>query len=250
MRGFFLLLLLTNLFFLAWQLYADREEQDISPYRGVTRVNQGLQLLSELAATEQPAVRAQAEQDAHVADTTKLELISPKPPETKPPRVDLVAESGSICYQSVMFESLAEATALQKVLEKLGITTSQRSAVETTSINYWVKLPPYKSRSKANEAAEILKQNRIKDFFIVRSGRHENAISLGVFSTKERADIRYKAITDLKVRLRRPVIEEMDVPAKRLVVAFSIKADEVPEGLTTLLDAKSGVKLKKISCKP
>ncbi|MFO7643396.1 MAG: hypothetical protein R6W95_03340, partial [Desulfosarcina sp.] len=41
--------------------------------------------------------------------------------------------------------------------------------------------------SLADEAAAMLDGKSVKDFFIVRSGEYENAVSLGVFSGPERA---------------------------------------------------------------
>lgn len=246
MKGFFLLLLLTNLLFIGWQLFAAAETSDLSLYRGVARVSQGLPLLSELDEANQPPLRKQTVEPPK----PQPELIEPQVKQARIAIPVLDAQPGSLCYQSSLLTSLSEATALQRQLEKFGISKSERNTVETTKVNYWVKLPPYKSRAKANEAADTLKKNKIKDFFIVRSGRHENAISLGVFSTRERADNRYKAITGLKARLRKPVIEEMELPAKRLVVSFSVKSTSLPEGLSSYLDTDKQPSLKKIACKP
>ena len=109
-------------------------------------------------------------------------------------------------------------------------------------------LKAYKNKTKANEAAEILKQKRVKDFFIVRTGRYENAVSLGVYSTKERAEKRYKEISGLKLRLRKPVIEAIELPAKRLIVSFRLGDGVVPEGLEHMLGSSKEPQWQKKSC--
>lgn len=251
MKGFFLLLLVTNVGFISWQFFAEGVREAKEPYAGIVRENDGLRLLSELAEAERPAARKALQLDEQTvkAARSKIEQTEPVAPREKQPVVSTQSGVTVECYQSSLLASLGEAKSLQASLNQLGIKNSQRSTVETTNVNYWVKLQPYKNRAKAHEAAELLRKNRVKDFFIVRSGRHENAISLGVFSTRERAEKRYSSITALKARLRKPVIEALELPAKRLVVHFSLKPGEAPSGLNKLLDSTKLPHLKKIACK-
>lgn len=251
MKGFFLLLLVTNMGFISWQFFAEDVREAKEPYSGVVRENNGLRLLSELSEAERPAPRKLKQLDEKSVKVAKsnIERIEPVAPKEKQSVVSTHSVVTVQCYQSSLLVSLDEARSLQASLNKIGIENSQRSTVETTNVNYWVKLKAYKNRAKANEAAELLRKNHVKDFFIVRSGRHENAISLGVFSTRERAQKRYSSITALNARLRKPVIEALELPAKRLVVHFSLKSDAAPAGLNKLLDSRKHPHLKKIACK-
>lgn len=253
MRGFFFLLLLTNVGLFAWQYWLALENATPppAPYAGIALKSEGLKLISELSQEQRPAQRAPLTIDERgerrpAAGVEQIEARS-SPASEAPTLVE--AGTGNKCFQSSLLADLDEAKRLQARIGKLGIKESQRRTVETTKVNYWVKLNPYDSRAKAREAAEILRKNRIKDIFIVRSGRHENAVSLGVFSTRERAEQRYKEITGIKARLRKPVIEALELPAKRLVVEFNLPQGEVPEGFDALLDSSKQPHLKKISCK-
>ncbi len=248
MRGFFVLLLITNLLFLGWQIWFEPDNKKTPAYGGVPMVNEGLHLLSELDEEKRPAQRKfmPLEDNASEARVPKLEPIAAESlPETV---VTKETSSVALCYQSSPLETLKEAKAIQQSLLKLGIQDSRRETIQTHKANYWVMLKAYKSRGKANEAAEILKSQQVKDFFIVRSGRYENALSLGVFSTRERAEKRYKQIAGLKVRLRKPVIEVLELPVKRLVVHFNLDGISPPEGLSPYLDPSKEPYLKKIPC--
>ena len=248
MRGFFVLLLITNLLFVGWQIGFEPESEDPPPYGGMALANDGLYLLSELDEEKRPPQRTfiPLEDKSTETPAPEVELIAAE--TVVEPSVAVTLSTTTLCYQSSPLVTLKEAKALQESLVKLGIEDSRRETIQTHKVNYWVMLKPYKSLDKANEAADILKKQRVKDFFIVRSGSYENAVSLGVFSTKERAEKRYKQIAGLKLRLRKPVIEALELPAKRLVVRFELEVTPAPEGLSTLLDSSKKSHLKKILC--
>jgi len=251
MRGFFALLLLTNVGLFAWQYWLARESTNAipGPYAGMVLKSEGLKLISELPQEQRPSQRAlvSVDQKAERSRTVEEEKSEPQSRPANDPRTLHVIPPGIECYQSSLLADLDEAKILQARISKLGLESLRRT-VETTKVNYWVKLNPYSSRAKANEAVEILSKNRIKDIFIVRSGRHENAVSLGVFSTRERAEQRYKEISELKGRIRKPVIEALELPAKRLVVELRLAQEEIPQGFSALLDSEKQPHLKKISC--
>jgi hypothetical protein len=186
--------------------------------------------------------------DAKTVTATAVELIAADKP-TENTAVETVFPTATVnCFQSTPLDNLEDAQALQQSLVTLGISESKRIMVQTQKVNYWVMIPADKDVAKVNDAIASLKQRRIKDFFIVRSGRYENAISLGVYSTRERAEQRYKEISKLKLRIRKPEIEALELPAKQLVVTFRLDSDESPEGLTALLESVKPPRLQKISC--
>ena len=72
-------------------------------------------------------------------------------------------------------------------LMKLGDTLTQR-AVEHNH-GYWVYIPPLKKRANVEKKIAQLKERGIKDYFVVQEkGKWLNAISLGVFKSKEAAE--------------------------------------------------------------
>lgn len=250
MRGFFVLLLFTNLLFLGWQLWLAPSKTEPSPYIGDLEKNEGLILLSELEEGKIPPKRkllpvgerrvepVATEVNLLAADKFREEVVADSDPEA----------AIMSCYQSTPMENLDEAEALQQSLVSMGIKESECRSVETQKINYWLMFPAEENNSKVKDAVAILKTKRVKDFFVVRSGRYENAISLGVYSTRERAEQRYKEVMSFKLRLQKPVIEAIELPAKGFVVSFQLAADLVPDEMTSLLDDSKQPYLKKISC--
>ncbi|CAA0116745.1 SPOR domain-containing protein [Zhongshania aliphaticivorans] len=61
------------------------------------------------------------------------------------------------------------------------------------SADYWVYLGPYSSFNEAAKVGAELRGKRI-DNFIIRGGELKNAISLGVFTTEERARVHAKGL--------------------------------------------------------
>jgi hypothetical protein len=250
MRGFFVSLLITNLLFLGWQLWLPPEGEMSVSDSSLSVANDGLTLLVELEEGRMPPVR-------------KLQTVEDTRAQLKEPQFELIAVEKkldevatgpapatitSYCYQSTLFESLADAKLLQQSLVAMGISATERETVQTQKTNYWVMLAADKDPARINAMVDTLKQKRVQDFFVVQSGRYENAISLGVYSTRERAEQRYKEISALNSRIPKPVIEALELPAKRLMVTFQLDASDIPESMTSLLDASKEPHLQKISC--
>src|SRR5574340_356650 len=80
---------------------------------------------------------------------------------------------------------LARATAALSKLQ-LGDKLSQRQV--EYAIGYWVYIPPMKDKSAVNRKIAQLKARGIEEYFVVSdAGPWQNAISLGVFKTREAA---------------------------------------------------------------
>lgn len=80
---------------------------------------------------------------------------------------------------------LARATAALSTLQ-LGDKLSQRQV--EYAIGYWVYIPPMKDKAAVNQKIAQLKARGIDDYFVVPdAGPWLNAISLGVFKTREAA---------------------------------------------------------------
>ena len=250
MRGFFLLLLLTNVAFIGWQYLQSDNTEQIDPYHGISFDKKGLTLLSELPADKRPALR---EGSGSAEDETRARPESQeKPPNvTTPPvmtRVGTDDELQPVCYKASALNERATADKLIAGLKKLGASSLEQGSEQGQDTNYWVMLPPYNSRDKAAEAAARLSEKKLKDFFIVRSGDYENAISLGVFSTKERAKRRYDQVVALQARLRKPKIEAIQLPVKRYWVSWKWGGSAQLNSSNALLDSLGLEKAKEIAC--
>lgn len=81
-------------------------------------------------------------------------------------------------------------------LLKLGDDLSQR--IVEKKHGYWVYVPPMKKRVEVEKKIAQLKERGVKDYFVVQEeGKWLNAISLGVFKTKEAAQ-KYLAVLRAK----------------------------------------------------
>jgi len=252
-RGFFFLLLLSNVSLVAWQYFEERSKNEIvDVYRGIAMVNNGLTLISELPEQRRPKLREaeQPERDTSAvgaAPTEKSAEVEGEPTAAAESTTGIARDSR--CYRIGDIVEKESVNKLMAWLRKNGASAIEQGQQQIKRSNYWVILPAYASREKANEAAEILLAKRIRDFFIVRSGDHENAISLGVFSTRERAERRYAQIVELKARLRKPKIESVERPAIRYQVTYKLKGEQPMERLVSYLKQAQLPAAEEISCK-
>ncbi len=86
---------------------------------------------------------------------------------------------------------------------KLGDKLLQRSVEHHHG--YWVYIPPMKRRADVAKKVAQLKERHVQDYFVVQEkGKWLNAISLGIFKTKDAADkylatLRAKGVRSAKV---------------------------------------------------
>jgi hypothetical protein len=64
---------------------------------------------------------------------------------------------------------------------------------------YWVYLPPLKTKADADKKAEELKASDIKDISVVRDGKLENAISMGLYGKEAIANDRAAKLKKLGI---------------------------------------------------
>lgn len=101
------------------------------------------------------------------------------------------------CMRVGPFGSAGAADAVASRLRSLGYVPDKQSGSGQISAGFWVYLPPYPSHSAAEDAAAQLKAKGVEDLFIVGGSDNPNAVSLGLFSTLERAQNRAAAIRKL-----------------------------------------------------
>lgn len=253
MRGLFFLLLLSNAAFFVWQIVTPLEEGVNDSVLSAPVIKDGLTLLSELAPEKRPSLREAAGDDLvpvmpHSGESGQETNASVSSSETT--YEESSDEAGkALCWRVDAIDSEAALEGLLRLLQGNGGRVIEKSETQGTKSNYWVMLPPYPNRAKADEAAAILGGKRIKDFFIVRSGEYENAVSLGVFSERERAERRYDQIVALKVRLRKPRVETIDLPAKYYSVIFSTQDVTAQRRVLDRLNTIGNAAVKKVTCK-
>ena len=95
--------------------------------------------------------------------------------------------AGQLCYSLGPFIQKSGSKKIQTLLNEENIETKRIRLRDTSRSGYWVILPASKSRKEANKYVQRLKKLNVRDYFLVATGPHENAISLGVFSRKKHA---------------------------------------------------------------
>lgn len=259
MRGFFFLLLLSNVSFFAWQYINERTQSEpVDIYRGIAMVSNGLTLINELPEEERPplidgATEDEAEPDEKSSsdEATKQAVVekAEEPPQAPQQEKSNDTPVTTVCYRIGHIETKSDLEGLISRLKRNGASNIEHTQHQVDEENYWVILPPYPNRKTANDAAEILNRKGIKDFFIVRTGQHQNAISLGVYSTRGRAMVRYNEVANLKARLRKPEIESLDVPVTRYVVSYKLNASAKANRVSAYLRRQKMNSAEEILCK-
>ena len=114
------------------------------------------------------------------------------------------------CFSLGPLARKTEASAAQKRLLKWNIKTKRRVQKISTE-GFWVIIPAAKSRKAAKKQVKRLKELGIRDYFLVATGSHKNAISLGVFSKSSSARRRLKAMQKKGVEAE---ITPVDLPKR------------------------------------
>lgn len=181
MRWVFALLLLGNIaFFAAMQLPQDKAGRDS---------------MASHAPFHAEKVRLIAEDETPAA--------SPAQPAAAPLAAQVCLEWGQFAEQD-----LARAKAALQALKLGEDDINVRSAPAAKANNWWVYIPPQKSKQDANKKVEELKGLGVPDSFVMQDNNQwRYAVSLGVFSTQEAADkylaqIREKGVRSAKTAPR------------------------------------------------
>lgn len=183
MRMFFIFLLLLNVVFAGWQYYQPATgAAEVAPLPGTLKT---LVLLSEsgplplkVVDNESDVVEAEADVQPDVAG------ISPQ-------------EKQIICFTLGPFGDEAQVKSIQQELSSHVNTSEIRKRVEKELYRYWIYFPETSSRAEAIEISKSLARNKIKDYYIVHGGEHNNRVSLGHFREKMHADRRVRQLQKL-----------------------------------------------------
>ena len=154
MRTLFLLLVLANFAFFAWDRYLR------APVSAETHIQQ-VQITPE-----------------------KIRLVKES---VAPGRVNKATASPTACMEWGAFAGAAVARA-DAAMAELALPESQFKRVVVEASGYWVYIPPLKSRNEAEKSARALKELGVTDYSVVQEQTQwRNAISLGIFRSDEAA---------------------------------------------------------------
>ncbi|MEM7304784.1 MAG: hypothetical protein AAF372_04590 [Pseudomonadota bacterium] len=87
-----------------------------------------------------------------------------------------------MCFSIGPFDDSQSSDDMYEVLFDLGIQAKQKIVNEREPKSYWVYLPKYPSRDKAEETVAFLNDNNVAETYIWLDAPHKHAVSLGLFS--------------------------------------------------------------------
>lgn len=142
--------------------------------------------------------RASSPASASVASA----VVVPVGPASAPAPVP-VAESKPVAAPSVCLlwrgVTLDRAPLARKQLKSLGLNATESGGAENAK--FWVYVPPLDTPANARKKAQQIAEMGIEDYFVVNDGKKwQNAISLGVFSSREAGERRLAEVKALGVR--------------------------------------------------
>jgi len=156
------------------------------------------------------------------------------------------ADTPDVCMEWGEFsgDDLARITTALTAM-KLGDQLTQHEVEQDTG--YWVYMPPQRNHARAKKKASELKALGVNDYFIVQeSGKWHNAISLGVFRTRQAAQNHLDGLHKQGVRTAR--VGERQAKLKFTVFVFRNPDNALTARIVALQKGFPGSELKAAPC--
>ena len=137
------------------------------------------------------------------AASASRELVANKTPAKQPAKADQLQQirieksKESACFTLGPFEQARLASSTADAIIALGVEVKRRQESKRVPKAYWVYLPPSNSYQTAKRKVTELQKKGLTDLFIMGDGSRKNAISLGLFKSKEIADERFEQVNKL-----------------------------------------------------
>ena len=175
MRAVFLTLLVANLLFLAWARWIDTPSE-AGAQDTLSRLPR-LQLVSESAPGTRPT-------SANLTPPA-AEKVALRAPE---------AEAPTTCTSVGPFNDIARAARAAGLLAQRGFHLQQRAEEGETIEGYWVFVGGLQSDDEVTEVVGRLEKSGFSDAHVMKNFSTNRRISVGMFSTRERAEKRAAAV--------------------------------------------------------
>lgn len=164
--------------------------------------------------------------------TAEIPDIAPPPAEQPAPAPASQEPVSLACFTFGPFDKEETVAKAFEAMSAAGGNVKRRQVEQRTPKAYWVYLPPMGSYADALEKVKELRKKGINDLFIMGKGEKQNAVSLGLFSSKATADQRFEEVKTLGMQ---PVLEtqyritllewlDIDVESNRTATIATISA--------------------------
>ena len=114
-----------------------------------------------------------------------------------------LGQSENACFSYGPITSETSMTALRDWFSSNRIQVTTREEYDQEKVMFWIYLAPGSDTKAATATLQELQDKGIKDYRLIRRGNFRNAISLGLFSTRERVDRR---LSELNAKGYKPVV--------------------------------------------
>lgn len=187
-------------------------------------------------------------EQAQAASAVTLVSVASQPvsaPTSVPAAVPLVVKAGT-CFEWGDFSG-AELEQAAKALKKLSLGEKLNRREIDRVIGFWVYISPLKDKAAVSHKLAQLKERGVTDYFVVQeAGEWLNAISLGLFKSREAAQkfmdgLRKKGVNSAKMGER---------TGKNRTTVFIINGldEQMSAKLDLLQKDFAGSELKTVSC--
>ncbi|MGS2718920.1 SPOR domain-containing protein [Eionea flava] len=152
----------------------------------------------------------------------------------------------SLCLKVGAFSSVSKANYFVERLASKGVKSSIKNVLVSTTVGFWLHLPPLSSKKALFRKLEELQRQGI-DSYAIPDGNLANGISLGMFSQAQRANSLKQKISGLGYR---PQIAEVPREKRELwVFLHSVEAQKISDEVwKKWLSSKEFPKKQQISC--
>ncbi len=190
MRSLFILLVIINVSYLLWGVvFSDEPVIDV-PKQQITG-KEALILLSERPGEIKTQVAVRAE-------NPPTSIMKDDNDNTEDKQEQPSVSKSCFSLGPIIDDELLES--IENKLEENGFKPTQKSITDTEPKSYWVYLSPSNTMEEAFDLADDLKFENIGDFFVIETGENKRAISLGLYSSFNRANRRKSQLVDLGFR--------------------------------------------------
>nr|VFK47723.1 MAG: hypothetical protein BECKTC1821D_GA0114238_105016 [Candidatus Kentron sp. TC] len=210
MKRVFYLLVMVNIAYFVWQTgyvepspASSPETPKLSLPGQVDRL-----LLFDEVELDRLELRTAAASRLPQKGPVSLATSTPTESVTEPKSATRVAERREekkdppVCRKIGPLSRKANPDAIKAWLKARGITTISRTGLREVVL-HWAYFPPFQTRADANEYADRLKGDGIKDIYVLPKGGMKRAISVGIFSKRSSLE---KRVSELRKKGYAPSI--------------------------------------------
>ena len=238
MKWLFLVMVLGNAGFVAWQGFSAADAGVLQQPVYAPPVSERIYLVGEVRPDESDDVVTPVEQQPLTEADKVLASLQRE--------VDKVSTEDDLLCPIVTLERNADTLTVMDVLRQQGLAFSERKATGKRD-KYWLYISAPATAEKAQDIVAALKLKRI-DSYVISRGDMKNRISLGLFSSKDRAEQAQASISEQSGMDVNIYAHQREVGLTELLLAEPITSGRWDSVMMALDFSKLLIKIEKNPC--